>query len=261
MNLVNNQGTQIPLRSSFPNMRSATHSNALWSKIHLAEDRLNSASNRFWTHPDLAVLLPRFLIQLHCVMRGGIALMQTAKDKASSIPGDTVASQTAAYLEMHIEEEKDHDQWLLNDIETLGIPATEVLQTTPLASVVSLLGAQYFWMLHIHPVTIFGYLIVLEGYPPLTEQLEEIRLRTGLPSSAFRCLKSHADDDPDHIETLNRTLDTMPLTPNQTKFLALSAFHTIDAVASVFEELLETHAASLEQTRPNQQQTLAPTYA
>ena len=36
-----------------------------------------SASNRFWTHPDLAVLLPGFLIQLHCVMRGGIALMQT----------------------------------------------------------------------------------------------------------------------------------------------------------------------------------------
>jgi hypothetical protein len=248
------------MQSSSPNMPSATHSNALWSKIHLAESRLNSASNRFWTHTDLAVLLPRFLIQLHCVMRGGIALMQTAKDRASSVFGDTVASQTATYLEMHIEEEKDHDQWLLNDIETLGIPATEVLQTTPLASVVSLLGAQYFWMLHIHPVTIFGYLIVLEGYPPLTEQLDEIRIRTGLPASAFRCLKSHADDDPDHIETLNRTLDTMPLTPEQAKFLALSAFHTIDAVASVFDELLESHTPSQKQPNVNQQQTIAPSY-
>lgn len=241
-------------------MRSATHSDALWSKIHLAESRLNSASNRFWTHPDLAALLPGFLIQLQGVMRGGIALMQTARDRAISIPRDAVASQTAAYLEMHIEEERDHDEWLLRDIESLGLPPEEVLHATPLAAVVSLLGAQYFWMLHVHPVTIFGYLIVLEGYPPLTEQLEEIRIRTGLPASAFRCLKSHADDDPDHIETLNRTLDKMPLTPEQTKFLALSAFHTIDAVASVFEELLEAHAPTLERRPLNRQQALSTSY-
>ena len=239
-------------------MRSPTHSDALWSKIRLAESRLNSASNLFWNHPDLATLLPHFLIQLHRVMRGGIALMQTARDRAATLAenssGDLVARDTSAYLAMHLEEEKGHDQWLLDDIESLGIPAETVLRTTPLPAVVSLVGAQYFWALHIHPVTLFGYLIVLEGYPPLTEQLEEIRLRTALPATAFRCLKSHAEDDPDHIATLNRTLDAMPLTPEQSKFLALSAFHTIDAVASVFEELLDAH-------QHNPQHAPSPTYA
>ena len=238
-------------------MRSPTHSDVLWSKIRMAEGRLNSASNLFWNHPDLNLLLPHFLIQLHRVMQGGISLMQTAKTRASALPGDPVAAQTAAYLQTHIEEEKGHDQWLLDDIASLGIPPKEVLQTTPLPAVVSLLGAQYFWALHIHPVTLFGYLIVLEGYPPLAEQLQEIRLRTGLPATAFRCLKSHADDDPDHIAALNRTLDEMPLTPEQTKFLALSAFHTIDAVASVFEELLEAHAPR----QLNQQHVRSPSYA
>jgi hypothetical protein len=227
-------------------MSEPTHSEVLWNKIRLAEGRLVSASNQFWRHPQLADLLPTFLIQLHRVMSSGIALMRTARERALTLSGDAVASLAATYLQTHIEEEEDHDEWLLQDIETLSIPRADVLNATPSAAVVSLLGAQYFWMLHIHPVTIFGYLIVLEGYPPLTEQLEEIRLRTGLPATAFRCLKSHAEDDPDHIAALNRTLDEMPLTPDQTKFLALSAFHTIDAVASVFEDLLDAHASPSE---------------
>jgi pyrroloquinoline quinone (PQQ) biosynthesis protein C len=225
-------------------MSSATHSELLWTKIRFAEGRLNSASDQFWTHPDLAEILPQFLIQLHRVMQSGISLMRTAKDRALSLPDDQVAARTAAYLEVHIEEEKDHDQWLLRDIQSLGIDPADVLRATPLPAVVSLLGAQYFWMFHIHPVAIFGYLIVLEGYPPLVHQLEQIRRNTGLPSTAFRCLKSHAEDDPEHIDTLNRTLDNMPLTPDQSRYLALSAFHTIDAVASILEELLDAHAAS-----------------
>lgn len=235
-------------------MLSNTHSDVLWSKIRLAEGRLVSASNRFWTHPDLATLFPHFLVQLHRVMQSGISLMRAARDRALSLPNDPVASLVASYLEVHIDEEKDHDQWLLDDIATLGILAEDVFGATPLPSVVSLLGAQYFWMFHIHPVTVFGYLIVLEGYPPLVEQLEEIQARTGLPTTAFRCLKSHAEDDPDHIAALNRTLDEMPLTQEQSKFLALSAFHTIDAVASILEELTETYAVE-------NQQVLATPYA
>ena len=236
-------------------MSSATHSELLWTKIRFAEGRLNAASNLFWTHPDLADILPQFLIQLHRVMQSGISLMRTARARALSLPDDPVATQTAAYLEVHIEEEKDHDQWLLSDIESLGIDPADVLHATPLPAVVSLLGAQYFWMFHIHPVAIFGYLIVLEGYPPLVHQLEQIRQTTGLPSTAFRCLKSHAEDDPEHIETLNHTLDEMPLTPDQSKYLALSAFHTIDAVASILEELLEAHAAS------SHSEALSPSHA
>lgn len=222
----------------------ASNSDLLWAKIRLAEGRLNLASNRFWSHPDLAELLPAFLVQLHRVMQGGIGLMRAARDRALSLHDDPVARIVAPYLDQHILEEQDHDDWLLDDIGALGISPGEVAAATPLPSVVSLLGAQYFWALHIHPVTVFGYLIVLEGNPPLTEQLEDIRRRTRLPATAFRCLIAHADNDPHHIADLNRTLDSMPLTSEQQKYLGLSAFHTIDAVASVFEELLESSCSS-----------------
>ncbi|RZU40063.1 iron-containing redox enzyme family protein [Edaphobacter modestus] len=224
----------------------SSHSDLLWAKIRLAEGRLNAASDDFWTHPELAQLLPVFLVQLHRVMQGGLHLMRTARDRALTLPDDPVARIVAPYLDQHILEEQDHDDWLLDDIGTLGISPAEVAAATPVPAVVSLVGAQYFWALHIHPVTVFGYLIVLEGYPPLTEQLEAIRKRTRLPATAFRCLIAHADNDPHHIADLNRTLDSMPLTEEQQKYIALSAFHTIDAVASVFEELVALHATSPE---------------
>lgn len=221
---------------------SSTNSELLWTKIRLAEGRMNSASDRFWLHPDLADLLPHFLVQLHRVMQGGLNLMRVARDRALSLSDDPVARIVAPYLDQHIGEEVDHDDWLLDDIGTLGITPAEVSQAAPLPAVVSLLGAQYFWAFHAHPVTVFGYLIVLEGYPPLAEQLEAIRKRTRLPATAFRCLIAHADNDPHHIADLNRTLDSMPLTEAQQEAIALSAFHTIDAVASVFDELLAQHA-------------------
>jgi hypothetical protein len=227
---------------------NSSHSDLLWAKIRLAEGRLNSASHHFWTHRDLADMLPTFLVQLHRVMQGGLQLMRIAREHASSLADDPVARIVVPYLDQHIVEEQDHDDWLLDDIGTLGISPEYVTQATPLPAVVSLLGAQYFWALHVHPVTVFGYLIVLEGNPPLTEQLEDIRKRTGFPATAFRCLIAHADNDPHHIADLNRTLDSMPLSDEQQKYIALSSFHTIDAVASVFEEILALHAASPQST-------------
>ncbi len=223
---------------------SLSNSDVLWSKIRLAEARLHAATNEFWSHPQLAAIFPSFLVQLHRVMKGGIDLMRIARSRALAMPEDPVAAIVAEYLEQHIVEEQDHDAWLLDDIGTLGISRKEVELTTPLASVVSLLGSQYFWALNIHPVTVFGYLIVLEGKPPVSSELETIRKQTGLPGTAFRCLHEHADNDPHHIADLNRTLDAMPLTPEQEKYIALSAFHTIDSVASVFEELTNLYTAS-----------------
>jgi hypothetical protein len=223
---------------------NVSNSDVLWAKIRLAENRLHAASDFFWSHPNLSEMLPTFLVQLHRVMQGGITLMRVARDRALALPGDPVANIIAPYLQQHIDEEKDHCAWLLDDIETLGITSQQVAEATPLTSVVSLLGAQYFWALNIHPVAVFGYLIVLEGYAPIAEQLEAIRIRTGIPGTAFRCLIAHADNDPHHLADLNHTLDSMPLSPEQQEYVALSAFHTIDAVASVFEELLDLHASS-----------------
>lgn len=218
-------------------MSPAAHSDVAWKKIRLAEGRLVAASTRFWNHPNLREILPQFLMQLHHIVRGGLDLMSFAARRAAAMENDAVAATVARYLFHHIDEEKDHAGWLLNDIESLGFSAAEVLASQPSRQVVALLGEQYFWAATAHPVTVFGYLLVLEGTPPLAEELDRIERSTGLPSTAFRCLRSHAEDDPGHLEELNRTLDCMPLNPEQTKRVALAIFQTIEAVASLLDEL------------------------
>jgi hypothetical protein len=222
-----------------PVMPGPTNSEVLWMKIRLAEDRLFSATHVFWNHSELAILLPRFLIQAHCIMRSSLTLMAVARDRALSLPEDQTARHLAAYLQIHIEEELGHDIWLLDDICSLGFAEQEVVRAQPCASLIAMVGAQYFWMMHVHPVAIMGYLILAEGYAPLNLQLDEIKVRSGLPASAFRCLKKHADDDPSHLADLNRTLDAMNLSTEQARAVGMCTFAAIEGLGAMFEELLK----------------------
>ena len=222
-------------------MNDPANSDLLWSKIHLAEGRLFAATEAFWGHPEIGAMLPDFLVQAFHVMRCGFSLMSVAGERALRLQDDPVAIDLAAYLQVHLEEELGHDQWMLDDIQTLGLSEREVLQTPPCAAVVELIGKQYFWIMQGHPVAVMGYLTLLDGYAPVAEQLEEIRLRTGAPASAFRCLKSHAEDDPSHLADLNGTLDRMDLTVEHSRVVGLSAFSAIECLASLLEELAAKH--------------------
>ncbi len=219
-------------------MEIPTNSDILWGKIRLAEGRLFAATHMFWNHPELPRLFPAFLIQTFCVMRSGLQLMSAALDRSVEMPDDSVASNLAAYLRVHLNEEKGHDLWLLEDIRSLGYDEHDVLDTPPCASVVNLIGSQYFWMNHVHPVSVMGYLILMEGYAPLPSQLEDIRLKSGAPATAFRCLKRHADDDPAHLADLNQALNGMSLTGKQAQAVAMCAFAAIENTAAMFEELV-----------------------
>jgi hypothetical protein len=221
-------------------MNAPTNSELLWGKIRLADGRLFAATHTFWNHPELPELLPRFLIQTHCLMQSGLTMMAVAIERARHFPGDSVARDLANYLDAHLQEELGHDKWLLDDIRTLGFEEQEVLRAQPCAASVALVGAQYFWMMHVHPVAIMGYLILMEGYAPIASQLEDIRMRSGAPESAFRCLRRHAEDDPAHLADLNCALDRMNLSVEQACAVGMCAFAAIDGIAAMFEELMES---------------------
>jgi len=101
-----------------------------------------------------------------------------------------------------------------------------------------LVGAHHVWVESSHPVAALGHLAVLEGHPPTVGELNRIRERTGLPREAFRFLLAHAEIDPHHAADLFRLLDELPLTPDQSSLVGLSALHTIGAIAGVFDELI-----------------------
>ena len=70
----------------------------------------------------------------------------------------------------------------------------------------SLVGSQYYWIFHTHPVALLGYIAVLEGNPAPIEFLNEVVERTGLPRAAFGSMFKHAALDLQHRNDLDEVL-------------------------------------------------------
>lgn len=219
-------------------MPPTAHSQLLRGKIRLVEPRLAAVARTFWTHPRVSELYPEFLFLVHTMIRGSVPMMQAAAAEARRRPDDPVAAPLAAYYEHHAREEMHHDDWLLDDLEALGHRREDVLARLPSPTVAALVGAQYYWIHHVHPAAFLAYLAVLEGDPPEVEQLEDIRRRAGLPAAAFRTLIKHAHLDPHHRDDLNDTLDALELTPALHTLLGVAAFFTVERVAEAMEEIL-----------------------
>src|SRR5207237_3301598 len=105
--------------------------------------------------------------------------------------------------------------WLLDDLEVLGGGRAAVLARPPSPTVAALVGAQYYWILHYHPVGLLGYIGVFEGYPPSPAMIDGLVASTGYGRDAFRTMIAHAELDPGHRDELDRLLDELPLTPEQ----------------------------------------------
>jgi pyrroloquinoline quinone (PQQ) biosynthesis protein C len=218
----------------------ATPSSLLRRKIELVLPAFVRAGDRLIAHPRVRELYPEYLFTSHCVIRASVPLMETARALAAA-RDDPVSERLAPYLAHHIPEELDHDEWLLGDLELLGVERAAVLARPPSPTVASLVGAQYYWIHHFHPVALLGYIGLLEGYPPSPGLIDELQRRTGFERAAFRTMIAHAELDPGHGAELDELLDTLPLTREQSAVIGLSALHTVERYTQAIEEILDEY--------------------
>jgi hypothetical protein len=200
---------------------------------------LGTSAHTFWRHPRLAELYPEFLGVMHGLVRASVPLMEAALVRSRAMAAtDRVSAALAAYFEHHIPEERGHDDWILGDLRVLGIDPAAMLQRPPSATVAEMVGAQYYWINHYHPVALLGYIAVVEGYPPSLDGIAEAVARTGYPPEAFRTLAKHARLDVRHRDDLNRFLDQLPLTPEHEAVLGVSALRTAALNCKIIEGLI-----------------------
>jgi Iron-containing redox enzyme len=224
-------------------------SSVLRRKIALALPPLVAAQRRLDQHPDPAAAWIAFLGVLYGSMRASVPLLETALDRARELsPADPLAAGLTDYLHRHSEEERGHDEWLLQDLLSVGVDSTQLLSRPPSGAVAALIGAQYYWVLHYHPVCILGYLMVIEGDPPSRRSLQDLQSRSGLPPSAFRTMLEHADLDIDHAAELADLLDRLPLSPNHNEALGLSAISTVAGLTRILKEVGDRLAATRSMT-------------
>jgi heme oxygenase-like protein len=226
-------------------VRATVETDSISHRLRQKLKLVSTGSGRsFWSHPALSSLYPEYCFLSHCVIRASVPIMVAARDRAIALSGNRVIGKTnpvaemlVPYLSRHIDEEHEHDEWLLNDMEVLRMPREEMLRRIPPAEVAEVVGAQYYWLHHAHPVSLLGYIAVLEGDPPREDEVEAAIERTGLPRAAFRTILSHAGLDPGHKEEFERFLDSLPLTPEQEALIGVSAIHTAAGMAQVFARL------------------------
>lgn len=224
---------------------TSSSSSVLRRKIALALPPLVAAQRRLDQHPEPAAAWLAFLGVLHGAVRASVPLLEAARDRARDLsPTDPVAAGLADYLRRHADEERGHDEWLLQDLHSVGVASAELLSRPPSGAVAALIGAQYYWVLHYHPVCVLGYLMVIEGNPPSRRGLQDLRSRSGLPASAFRTMLEHADLDIGHAAELADLLDRLPLSPSHNEALGLSALSTVAGLTRLLEGVGDGLAAT-----------------
>jgi hypothetical protein len=223
-----------------------TEADRLRLKLELVTPELAGATSRLVSHPRVAQLYVDYLVACHGILRATIPLMQTAHREALSRE-DEASHELAVYLEKHIEEEAGEDEWLLEDLEVLSVERSQVLAQVPSANVACLIGSQYYWVLHAHPVAILGFLAALEREPPSREFIAHLIARTGHDAAAFRTLIAHADRDPEHRDELDELLDRLELTSEQWLLVSISALNSVHTLACVLDELVEAAGTDSEQ--------------
>jgi Iron-containing redox enzyme len=216
-------------------------SQRLRTKIALWLPELTKASRRFVDHPRVRDLYPEYLETMHGIVRASVPLMETARTRSLELSGrDAVAAAVAEYFDKHIDEEIGHDEWLLEDLEALGRERAGVLGRPPSPAVAAVIGAQYYWILHVHPVALLGYTMLLEGYAPVPADVDDLMARTGYGADSFRTMSGHAELDPGHADELAETIDSLPLSAAQSAVLGLSAMSTVHGLARVLDDMVDT---------------------
>ena len=221
-------------------MNSLSNSRRLRDKIRLMRGEMDAMAETLWTHPRLREIYPEFLFRNHSVIRSSVPLMKAAAEESEKLLGrEPIAEGMLTYFRHHIPEETGHDEWVLDDLELLGFKRAEVLKRIPPPSAAALAGAQYYWIRHVHPVALLGFIAVLEGTPPNVEFFEATADRIGVPRKAFSNLLLHGKLDPTHRDDLDRTLDALPLTENHHALMGVSAFQTINLLTRVASEAVQ----------------------
>jgi pyrroloquinoline quinone (PQQ) biosynthesis protein C len=112
-----------------------------------------------------------------------------------------------------IEEEKNHETWVLDDIDAIGGDVAPVRVNPPSAPVQAMLAFNYFCADRAHPCSVIGMLYSLEviasAYAATLAQSIAKAIGRDMDGPGFKFLLSHSTMDQDHVAKLNLLVKTI----------------------------------------------------
>ena len=112
-----------------------------------------------------------------------------------------------------IEEEKGHEEWVLEDIAAMGGDVAAARANPPSAPAQAMIGFNYHVAERVHPCSVLGMLYMLEVVSSVyggrvSDSIARAQGRT-VDGGGFRFLSSHSSMDQDHVAKLNLLLKTI----------------------------------------------------
>ena len=122
------------------------------------------------------------------------------------------------FLYEHMQEESGHEQWVLNDLEAIGVATADARAHEPAIATLSLNGYNYWAADRRHPCSVLGMLYALEVVAsvyggPFAAAIRESLLLEGERGVSF--IDSHATMDAKHMSELRQVLNQVKDTAAQ----------------------------------------------
>ena len=204
--------------------------------LELAVPGLWRRAELIWHGEPADAAYRRWLQVSHAMMRATIPLLTDARDECAR-RRDPVSAKLRGYFADQIEQEHGHEEILRDDYVGAGGRAAELTEPVAPGAVARLVGAQYYWIRHEHPLALAAHIAVLEWFPPGPALGSGLAARTGLPAAAFSTLELHAAADTEHGAALLRLLDGLPLPARLGELLSVSALTTVEGLDDVIDAI------------------------
>lgn len=214
-------------------------SDRLRGKLMLIGTPLRRRLSAFWEDARFPERYPSLLRELYVLSRGGIPLMEAVRAEADR-RGDAASILVARYLARHVEEERGHCEWVLDDLAALDFDRAEEARRPLTCRAAALLGCGYTWAFESHPAAILGFLAVFEGDPMTVPFLEGVIARHGLPKESFGFYLDHARIDPRHSAEIFAMVDAVAeAAPELEEPISLCALHALRMTDEILKPLIE----------------------
>lgn len=129
---------------------------------------------------------------------------------ASRIP-DT-ERQVRYYLYEHMHEESGHEDWVMADLDAVGVPESDVRSHQPSLHTLALTGYNYWAADRRHPCSVLGMMYALEVIASVYGGTFAAAIRESLLLEGDRgvtFIGSHATMDAEHMASLRTVLNTI----------------------------------------------------
>ena len=148
-----------------------------------------------------------FLTQAYHHVRHTVPLLQACRARV----GSSRPAWLTDALDEYVEEERGHDEWILDDIAACGSDPDAVRRGTPGHATEVMVAYAYDTIARGNPLGFFGMVHVLEGTSVSLALMAADRIQANLrlPDAAFSYLRSHGTLDQEHTAHFELLMDRL----------------------------------------------------